>query len=617
MATILDALVVTLGIDSRDYEKKSKQANATLAKFAEASSKQSKLIAEQGKKAAGAFSALKVEVLGALAAFGMGAGFKAFIRDSMNGQAQLGRLSASLGMSTHALQAWQLMAKEMGGTGAEATGTLQTVASGLAAARRGDPSFLVNANKYGAGLTFDDNTQSAMAKINQMAFAIRQKYGEQQAMGVLRGMGIGDFLQQQRLMESPQKFAADMAHAMSMTGAATKASTEQAERLQAQWADLQERFRQVGERVFNQLEPVLSKLGERLANWIDAWVKGGGVNKMITAIGNFIDKIQQVVKEMGGWKTIAEILGGVLALQILAPVITLTGTLARLPMLLVGASTGVSGLAAAFGTLGVALAGAAAYWAGSELWTHVLAGTRAGDAVGKVAAYTMAQLGDKNAQDAVNRMNGRGPKVPNYYHPERTAWYKAKETQAIQYFESQGFPRNAAIGMTANIAAESTFNQRATGDHGQAYGIGQWHPDRQANFARVMHLPIQASSYEQQLQFYAYEVKHNKRLMGILSQNPTAGASAMAVSYMDERPADASGEAQRRAVLAQGIVNAHIGAPNAAQVAAKTATATTNTVTITNMTVNTKATDSNGIAKSIQKAVQSHPLIMGSVTSLS
>src|SRR5690348_10201533 len=229
---VIEAFFITLGLDDREYQKKEKEVTRSLKKFGETSDKQTKLIAEQGKKAAGAFSALKIEILGALAAFGMGAGFKAFIESSMNGQAQLGRLSAALGMSTHSLQAWKLMAKEMGGSGEEAIGTLQKVASGMAAARRGDVTFLANANKYGAGLTLDDNVPAAMAKLNRMAYAIRQKYGEQQAMGVLGEIGIGDFLQQQRLMESPDQFARDMVHAMSLTGAATRASTEQAARLQ-------------------------------------------------------------------------------------------------------------------------------------------------------------------------------------------------------------------------------------------------------------------------------------------------------------------------------------------------------------------------------------------------
>lgn len=604
---VIEALYISLGLDTREYQKKEKEVTTSLKKFGETSAKQTKLIAESGKKAAGAFSLLKVEVLGALAAFGMGAGFKSFIESSINGQAQLGRMSKTLGMSTHSLQAWRLAAKEMGGSGSEAVDGLQTVAKGMAEAKITGTSALIQASRRFGFAVSNDPAQTLINISRRMA----QMHDPQQALQIAQAAGISNFTLQQMLLQGPDKLQAQLAHTMSLTGAATQASTEQAARLQAQWADLQERFRQVGERVFNKLEPVLSKLGEQLANWIDRidW------NKVITAIGNFIDKVQQIVKDMGGWKIIAEILGGILALKILAPLLTLTGTFARLLPMFVGATTGVAGLAAAFGTLGVALAGVAGYWAGSELWTHVLAGTKAGDAVGSVAAHVMAQLGSKDAQDAVNRMNGKGPvNHSGDYHPERTAAYKDKAKQAIAYFQSQGFSRNAAIGMAANIARESTFNQHAVGDNGKALGIGQWHPDRQANFAKVMGLPIQASSYQQQLAFYAYEVKHNKRLMGILSGNPNAGGAAMAVSMLNERPADKEGEMIARAKIAQGMVNAYPGAQPSSQVAASKPSTSTNTVTISNMTINTKATNANDIFKDARKAVRNNPLIAGSVT---
>src|SRR5690348_8010855 len=96
---VIEAFFITLGLDTRDYEKKQKEVDVSLKKLGTASDKQTKLIAESGKKAADSFSKLKIEVLGALAAFGMGAGFKAFIQDSMNGQAAAGRMADALGIS--------------------------------------------------------------------------------------------------------------------------------------------------------------------------------------------------------------------------------------------------------------------------------------------------------------------------------------------------------------------------------------------------------------------------------------------------------------------------------------------------------------------------------------
>src|SRR6185312_2567392 len=89
---VIAALFLTLSLDTSDYDKKQKGVITSLTKMGEASDKQAKVIAESGKKAAQSFSMLKIEVLGALAAFGMGDGLKSFIESSMGGQAALGRL---------------------------------------------------------------------------------------------------------------------------------------------------------------------------------------------------------------------------------------------------------------------------------------------------------------------------------------------------------------------------------------------------------------------------------------------------------------------------------------------------------------------------------------------
>lgn len=61
----------------------------------------------------------------------------------------------------------------------------------------------------------------------------------------------------------------------------------------------------------------------------------------------------------------------------------------------------------------------------------------------------------------------------------------AKEEQAaMAYFQARGWTKEQAAGLAANIKRESAFRPDAVGDNGKAYGIAQWHPDRQAEFKR-------------------------------------------------------------------------------------------------------------------------------------
>lgn len=345
--TVIEALFISLGLDTGDFDKKKEGVTTSLVKLGETSDKQTKAIADSGKKAANAFSMLKIEVLGALAALGMTTGFKDFITTNMNGQAALGRLSANLGMSTQKLEAWKLAAKEMGQSGEDAVGALQSVASGVAEAKISGTSPLIQASRRFGFQVDTENPEQTLVNISRR---MAETHDRQQALKIAEAAGVGNI--SNLLLQGPDKLQAQLAHTMSLTGTATKESTEQAARLQAQWADLQERFQQVGERVFIKMEPFLEKWGEKLATWLDNidW------QKVIDGISHFIDKVRQAVHDMGGWKTIAEILGGVLTAKLLLSFTGIVAQIARLASL-GGANSVVSGLGGAFSTLGTALAG--------------------------------------------------------------------------------------------------------------------------------------------------------------------------------------------------------------------------------------------------------------------
>lgn len=125
--------------------------------------------------------------------------------------------------------------------------------------------------------------------------------------------------------------------------------------------------------------------------------------------------------------------------------------------------------------------------------------------------------------------------------------------RAISHLASRGMPLHTATGVVASLAGESgrKLNTSAVGDGGEAYGIGQWHPDRQRNFARAMGRPIQGSSLEQQLDFLLWELNNTeKRAKSALMQasNPMQAAAAFTAKF--ERPQDIPGEAAKRANIA-------------------------------------------------------------------
>lgn len=126
--------------------------------------------------------------------------------------------------------------------------------------------------------------------------------------------------------------------------------------------------------------------------------------------------------------------------------------------------------------------------------------------------------------------------------------------QAVAYFVSQGWTTAQAAGIAANLQAESGFRVDAVGDGGQAYGIAQWHPPRQADFARAMGKDIRGSTLDEQLAFVQWELTNTEKRAGDkLAACLTANEAGACVSRFYERPEDADGEAMKRAALAAKI----------------------------------------------------------------
>jgi hypothetical protein len=126
---------------------------------------------------------------------------------------------------------------------------------------------------------------------------------------------------------------------------------------------------------------------------------------------------------------------------------------------------------------------------------------------------------------------------------------------AVAYFKKMGWSHEQASGIVANLNAESGMRSNVSGDGGNAYGLGQWHPDRQANFKAWAGKDIRNSTAEEQMAFVNYELTQGAEAKaGALlraTKNSTDAGSLVSRAY--ERPADADGEAFRRGQAAAQI----------------------------------------------------------------
>jgi len=131
----------------------------------------------------------------------------------------------------------------------------------------------------------------------------------------------------------------------------------------------------------------------------------------------------------------------------------------------------------------------------------------------------------------------------------------ASINEAMKYFMGQGWSKEQSAGIVSNLVAESGLRQNAVGDGGKAYGVAQWHPDRQAAFKKWAGHDIRESSRDEQYGFVNYELTEGryKNVGDKLKTETAPDRSAALVSRRYEVPADSEGEASRRAAYANTL----------------------------------------------------------------
>lgn len=117
---------------------------------------------------------------------------------------------------------------------------------------------------------------------------------------------------------------------------------------------------------------------------------------------------------------------------------------------------------------------------------------------------------------------------------------------ALGMIRKLGWSDDQASGIVRRLMIESGLDpgqyghgKEARGMPDEAYGIAQWHPDRQKEFSRVMGRDIHGSSLEEQIAFMNYELtKGNERTAGnALRQTKNADDAYATFTNKYERPA--------------------------------------------------------------------------------
>lgn len=139
MPTVIDSLVVTLGLDTKNFNEEQRKALDYLRQLEQQGRRSAKNTEDSNRGVMDAIGALKREALGTFAVLAGAKGIKEFIDNTVTAGAAVGRLSRAIGVSARDISAWQGVARQFGGTGEELAASFQQIANVFTAWQVGGP----------------------------------------------------------------------------------------------------------------------------------------------------------------------------------------------------------------------------------------------------------------------------------------------------------------------------------------------------------------------------------------------------------------------------------------------------------------------------------------------
>lgn len=155
MASVIDELIVKLGLDPKDFQKGANIVVVQMNNIKNTANNTSKNLQQQGKKGASFFTELQKSALKFFSVMAVGtAAFRGFTNLISSG-AHLSRLATNLGTSANSLHKWGQAVKQSGGTAAGFEGTIRSLSAEITAWKTGGAAgpMLQGLQALGVGLT--------------------------------------------------------------------------------------------------------------------------------------------------------------------------------------------------------------------------------------------------------------------------------------------------------------------------------------------------------------------------------------------------------------------------------------------------------------------------------
>ncbi|HBT3849037.1 TPA: lytic transglycosylase domain-containing protein [Klebsiella pneumoniae] len=295
-ATVIDALLITLGLDTSDFRKGQKDVSDDLKKQREDAKNTAKEMAEQGKKAASFFSSIKTELLALTGVTVTAGGLISFVKSTTSGLMELSIQAKSLGMTAKELDGVGKAAEAAGSSVEKISAALQGFQNAKQLAKVGvydtpvqEAAIRLNSLTHDSFNIRDDSAQTTFRKILESARKVTDPDIRRQ---ILQLVGIDDAINQRN---QEGKFLPDVDRLTKSSGI-TDASTKGAKEFTAAWAELGQNLDTVKNQIYVGLIPTIRDLNGLLIEWSSGNAKSSSFFKELKRDINDITGI-----DLGSW----------------------------------------------------------------------------------------------------------------------------------------------------------------------------------------------------------------------------------------------------------------------------------------------------------------------------
>ena len=312
-ATVIDALLVTLGLDTSQFRKGQQEVSDDLKKQREDAKNTAKEMAEQGKKAASFFSSIKTELLALTGVTVTAGGLMSLVKNTTSGLMDLSIQSKALGMSAKELDGWAKSAEAAGSSAEKITNVLKGFQDAKQGATFGDftnPLYEVAPILRRLTGVEINTSKDDVPTIARKVFSALQKVKNPAMRRVLaERVGIDDATLQRN---QEGQFLPDVDRLTKSSGI-TDASTKGAKEFTAAWAELNQSLETTKNQFYTFLIPYVRDFNvvlRDLSNWMKSHPEEmkQKVDAFFGAIESGAKMADKAAQAVGGWENAIKLL---------------------------------------------------------------------------------------------------------------------------------------------------------------------------------------------------------------------------------------------------------------------------------------------------------------------